>query len=269
MLEVNGINVVQGRFPNSEIDYNPDALDIMKADYQDKRFHFRFNLVFEGNEDLANLVIVKNMLDSIAVCKKECSLLIKFFPYAQMDRDMPSHLFSLKGVAKMINDLKFDYICVCDPHSNVLPGMLNNCLCRYPVLTDIDFNNYDLAFYPDNGAAKKYSEIIDGIPYRFGYKKRDLKTGEIIKYEILAEKEDIEGKKVIIVDDLCMGGRTFKEAAKALKDLGASKVDMYVTHLMPQSRNFYRSKGDGMLDNIFSADTLGQIPYFETPEPRP
>jgi hypothetical protein len=51
--------------------------------------------------------------------------------------------------------------------------------------------------------------------------------------------------------------------------MGASQVDLYVTHLKPESRKFYNSKGNGLLDNIFSADTLGMIEVFNTPEPRP
>ena len=199
--------------------------------------------------------------------KEKCCLKIKYFPYCQMDREMPTHLFSLKYVAQIINELKFDNILVCDPHSNVLPALLNRCEVEYPV-KKVKFDNYNLLFYPDNGAAKKYSEILD-MPYRFGNKKRNLDTGEIVCYEVIADKADIEGKRILIVDDMVMGGRTFVEAAKALREMGASQVDLYVTHLKPESRKFYNSKGNGLIDNIYSADTLEMIPIFNTPEPRP
>ena len=86
---------------------------------------------------------------------------------------------------------------------------------------------------------------------------------------MIADKSDIEGKKILIVDDMVMGGRTFVEAAKALREMGASHVDLYVTHLKPESRKFYNSKGNGLIDNIYSADTLEMIQYFNMPEPRP
>jgi ribose-phosphate pyrophosphokinase len=164
---------------------------------------------------------------------------------------------------------------VYDPHSNVLPALLNHCKEYYPVndfLLDETYYNdglpWDLLFFPDNGAAKKYSEALDE-PYRFGNKKRNLDTGEIVCYEVIADKADIEGKKILIVDDMVMGGRTFVEAAKTLREMGASQVDLYVTHLKPESRKFYNSKGNGLIDNIYTADTLKLIPVFETPEPRP
>jgi ribose-phosphate pyrophosphokinase len=165
---------------------------------------------------------------------------------------------------------------VYDPHSNVLPALLNHCKVYYPVkdfLIGEAFSNgglpWDLLFFPDNGAAKKYSEVLSAEKYRFGNKKRNLDTGEIVCYEVIADKEDIEGKRILIVDDMVMGGRTFVEAAKALREMGASQVDLYVTHLKPESRKFYNSKGNGLIDNIYSADTLGLIPIFNTPEPRP
>ena len=159
-------------------------------------------------------------------------------------------------------------VLVYDPHSNVLPALINRCEVYYPVAYPIKVDNYDLYFYPDNGAAKKYSEILD-MPYRFGNKKRNLDTGEIVCYEVIADKADIEGKRILIVDDMVMGGRTFVEAAKALREMGASQVDLYVTHLKPESRKFYNSKGNGLIDTIYSTDTLEMIPIFNTPEPRP
>lgn len=264
MLKFNGENVVKGRFPNNEVDYSPltYAMPIKGCN--------KFELIFESNEDLFNLIVVKKWFDDTMIDPIRCELIIKYFPYCQMDRKMESHLFSLKYVAQIINELKFTVVEVHDPHSNVLPALLNRCCVINPVThpINVDKNNYDLYFYPDNGAAKKYSELID-MPYRFGNKKRNLDTGEIVCYEVIADKADIEGKRILIVDDMVMGGRTFVEAAKALREMGASQVDLFVTHLKPESRKFYNSKGNGLIDNIYSADTLELIPIFNTPEPRP
>lgn len=264
MLKFNGENVVKGRFPNNEVDYSPLTYAMPIKDCN------KFELIFESNEDLLNLMVVKKWFDDTMIEPTRCELIIKYFPYCQMDREMESHLFSLKYVAQVINELKFTVVEVYDPHSNVLPALLNRCRVIYPVVhpINVDKNNYDLYFYPDNGAAKKYSELID-MPYRFGNKKRNLDTGEIVCYEVIADKADIEGKRILIVDDMVMGGRTFVEAAKALREMGAAQVDLYVTHLKPEARNFYNSKGNGLIDNIYSADTLEMIPVFEISEPRP
>ena len=267
MLKFNGINVVQGRFPNNEVDYvSANRLKATCSAPFEEPCWDEFRVVFESNEDLFNLQVIKKWWDD-AFPNNWARLVIDYFPYGQMDREMNEHLFSLKYVAEIINDLDFRVVYISDPHSNVLPALLKHCSADYPIKDYISENgsNYDLLFYPDNGAAKKYSELID-MPYRFGNKKRNLETGEIVCYEVIADKSDIEGKRILIVDDMVMGGRTFVEAAKALREMGASQVDLYVTHLKPESRKFYNSKGNCLIDNIYSADTLWLIPIFETPD---
>jgi ribose-phosphate pyrophosphokinase len=275
MVKLNGYNVVKGRFPNNEVDYEPWSFTPFPISLSSDSLN-TFTLIFDSNEDLFNLQIVKKMYDDRYIGNAKTKLEIHYFPYCQMDRPMDTHGFSLKYVAQIINELKFDMVEVYDPHSNVLPALLNHCKEYYPVkdflLDETVINDgfpWDLLFYPDNGAAKKYSELLDVKKYRFGNKKRNLDTGEIICYEVLADKSDIEGKKILIVDDMVMGGRTFVEAAKALREMGASQVDLYVTHLKPESRKFYNSKGNGLIDNIYSVDTLEMIQYFNMPEPRP
>ena len=264
MVTFNGVNVVQGRFPNNEVDYTSESM-LMRTCRKPFEFPYWsvFKVVFENNEDLFNLQVVKKWCDE-AFPNHWTKLEIDFFPYGQMDRDTGSHLFSLKYVAEIINSLKFTHVEICDPHSNVLPALLKNCHVKYPVKSFLKAETYhtedgkipyDLMFYPDNGAAKKYAEIIN-FPYRFGNKKRDLKTGEIICYEVIAEEEDIKDKRILIIDDICAGGRTFREAASALRKMGAAQIDLYITHMMPQSKSFYESKADGLIDNIYTIDSL-------------
>lgn len=264
MLTINNKNVVKGLFPNNEVDYTAvDEIFPWRNVLNDDCYTFK--LVFESNIDLFNLMVMnKAVMDADSRAYRE--LYISFFPYEQMDRQMADHLFSLKYVASLINDCKFHNVVIQDPHSNVLPALLNNVCVRYDAFYEVTENeNYDLLFFPDNGAAKKYSELTNK-PYRFGNKRRNLKTGEIVSYDVIADKEDIEGKKILIVDDLVMGGRTFKEAAKALRALGARQVDLLVTHVMPQARDFWNSKGDGLIDNLFTEDTLDVVEGFKIRE---
>ena len=283
MVLVDNEDVRLGLFPNNEVEYR----DVKSRIEQDLNFQcscrfIKVKLIFESNADLADLAIVKKAIDDIYGIHDTTTILhIPFFMYSQMDRQIDGKLFSLKYVAKFINDLKFDKVEIFDPHSNVLPALLNNVRVHYPVTVFLNnpvLNNpgisnrdikYDLLFYPDNGAAKKYSELLPNYKYRFGNKKRNLETGEIVEYEVIADKEDIEDKSILIVDDLCMGGRTFKEAANALRKMGARHIDLYVTHLMNQAREFYNTRGNGSIDNIYSYDSLNNIPVFLTPEPKP
>jgi ribose-phosphate pyrophosphokinase len=107
---------------------------------------------------------------------------------------------------------------------------------------------------PDAGASKKtvkIAEYFNGEPEVIQAQKlRNLKTGEIVKTEILG---DVKGKKVLIADDICDGGRTFIELAKVLKNQGAIEVSLFITHGI-------FSKGlevfEGLIDTIYTTDSF-------------
>lgn len=269
-LFINDVDIQKGHFPNMEVDYNVDTLTETPEYLNNNQFIFR--LAFQSNADLWNMLMLSKYIDD-QFPRSNKILDISFMPYSQMDRKMESHLFSLKYVAQLINDCSFTVVLLHDPHSIVSPALINRCHVSYPVkdfLTE-HASDYDLLFYPDNGACKKYAEILNdfSISYRFGEKKRNLDTGEIERYIVHADENEVRGKRVLIIDDLVMGGRTFVEAATVLRNMGAANVDFYVTHLMPQARNFWRSKGNGLIDNIYSADTLSVVDSFKASEPRP
>lgn len=84
-------------------------------------------------------------------------------------------------------------------------------------------------FYPDNGCAKKYEGKIK-FPYLIGHKVRDWKTGNIENLDIVGNYPS-KNFNVLIVDDICSRGGTFYHAAKKLKEIGANKIYLFVTHL--------------------------------------
>lgn len=246
--------IIKSTFPNKEKQYE----DLLKG-ASGKKSH-DIHLIFEGNDDLFDLAMIKHWFDDNMMSEATIRLTMPFCPYGQMDRKINGSMFSFKYFVQFINSLNFDVVVIYDPHSSVMPALLNHCVVKYP-MDGVYPEEYDLVFYPDNGAAKKYSEIYH-YSYRFGNKKRNLDTGEIIKYEIIADKEDIKGKYILMRDDLVMGGRTFIEAAKALREMGAKHIDLYVTHLMPQAEDFNKHHKEYGIDNIFSANTLN-MPWYK------
>jgi ribose-phosphate pyrophosphokinase len=231
--------VVFTNFPNGET-----VVPEIKQ-YSNSNEKISFYLYYESDCDLMNLMFLRKQV-------KTASLKIDFFPYGQMDRKIEGKGFTLKMIADFINWLDFELVSICDPHSDVTPALVNNAEIRYP---ELPVDEKTLICYPDNGAAKKYSEVYKN-PYIFGYKKRNLDNGEIIRFELCAEKSEIEGKTFLIKDDICMGGRTFKECAKALKENGAKKVILHITHLMPQAKEFYENHKDFGIDEFYSENTL-------------
>ncbi|MGM9858548.1 MAG: hypothetical protein ACI311_04790 [Bacilli bacterium] len=254
MVRFDGLPIIKSTFPNNEKQYD-DFFDICR-----NRKNHKLDLIYESNEDLFDIALIKKWFDDNTINGANLDLVMPFCPYGQMDRKIDGSMFSFKYFAQFINSLNFTTVTIYDPHSSVMPALLNHCLVKYP-MDGVYPEEYDLLFYPDNGAAKKYSEIYN-YAYRFGNKRRNLDTGEIIKYEIIADKEDIEDKYILMRDDLIMGGRTFIESAKALKEIGAKHIDLYVTHLMPQAEDFCKRHKEYGIDNIFSANTLN-MPWYK------
>jgi len=247
MLSIDGKKYEWKYFPNGEIKFpDPDLVRFSSKEV------IPIKWIFESNEEFVVLqVLVKHLREQGFT---RIYLDMPFCPYGQQDRPVKGQLFSFKYFAQILNDMEFEHVSFYDPHSLVMDCAIRHSQIQYLSLTKtlLDTLGYDLVLYPDNGAAKKYSEIYPDLPYRFGNKKRNLDTGAIIRYEVIAEPDDIKGKAVLIVDDLCMGGTTFREAAAALKDMGAVTVGLVITHLMPQSLDFIKQAHTYGINQIFT-----------------
>jgi ribose-phosphate pyrophosphokinase len=169
-------------------------------------------------------------------------LLIPYVPYARQDRVCnPGEALSIKVMADIINGLACQSVTIVDPHSDVTAALINNChvitqadvLKRSSVAEQILRENWALVS-PDAGAAKKIQTVAKAIandsvfPDVFSAAKvRDTRTGAITSTTF---HDDVKGRKVLIVDDICDGGRTFIELATLLNQRGAAATMLYVTH---------------------------------------
>jgi ribose-phosphate pyrophosphokinase len=172
-------------------------------------------------------------------------------------------------ICPIINAQKFDAVIVLDPHSDVLEACLDNfekvdnhSIVKY-ALTDIDNKNDAqdriVLVSPDAGAYKKIFDVAQ----KFGIRKiitatkvRDIKTGKILHTEIpvLDQHEDL---KYVIVDDICDGGRTFIELAKAIHDSRpTAEVYLIVTHGI-FSNSFYELSKH--IKKVYSSNSYSDI----------
>jgi ribose-phosphate pyrophosphokinase len=190
-------------------------------------------IIIAANQALREFSYVENV-----------KLNVPYFLGARSDRKFESGTSSyLKTViCPIINAQNFSRVTVLDPHSDVLEACLNNYhkhnnhRLAKDALSDIDTNKdvSELCLVsPDAGAYKKIFDVAK----KFGIeniitatKVRDIRSGNIIRTEIptLNQHEDL---KYVIIDDICDGGRTFIELAKAIKGSRPSaKVYLIVTH---------------------------------------
>lgn len=89
-------------------------------------------------------------------------------------------------------------------------------------------SNYDIVVFPDMGAKARYGHLNESTLYCD--KVRNQLTGEIEGLKLIAFDDEIEGKDVVIIDDICDGGRTFIETVKALIPFKPANIDLCVSH---------------------------------------
>ena len=254
-LENSDIKYKISKFPDGQQSIKLDMVDTDLPNKITVSITSRFNsfldleLIIAANQALREFSYVENV-----------KLNVPYFLGARSDRKFEAGTSNdLKTViCPIINAQKFSRVTVLDPHSDVLEACLdnyhkhNNHRLVKDALTAIDNKNDAqeriCLVSPDAGAYKKIFDVAK----EFGInriitanKVRDIKTGNIIRTEVptLDQHEDL---KYVIIDDICDGGRTFVELAKAMKESRpTAKIYLIVTH------------------GIFSAgfDTLNQ--YFE------
>jgi ribose-phosphate pyrophosphokinase len=142
-------------------------------------------------------------------------------------------------VCPIINAQNYQAVIVLDPHSDVLEACINNfekvsneVVVKY-ALEDLGSTDDIVLVSPDAGAYKKIFDIaqtfeIDKIIT--ATKVRDIKTGQILHTEI-PTLDQHNKLRYVIVDDICDGGRTFIELAKAIKgSRPTAEIYLIVTH---------------------------------------
>lgn len=256
MITLNGNTVDIGSFP--------DGTMLLKERVQyfgnlGQHIEWRYE---NDREFLALIYLVKHLRAHNAY---RIHLTMPYIPNARQDRvKNEEDVFTLKYFAEVLNSLKFASVTVLDPHSSVSEALINNLTVVSPkaYIDEAEFrmknNGVDIdhmvIFYPDSGAAKRYADMICRT-YAYGIKNRDWKTGKIVGLDIITDGNDIAGKDILIVDDICSYGGTFLHSAKKLKEMGANDIYLYVSHC-ENSILDGELINSGLLKKIYTTDSI-------------
>ena len=224
MIKVNGVIINPTNFP--------DGTKLIKTfPAEDVEPWNRIEWFYESDDEMFILYCLVKHLEIY----HPCALFLPYVPNARMDRVKNcEEVFTLKYFADFINSLNFIKVTILDPHSYVTPALID----RVEVIEPTDYINRAIAkskptviFFPDEGAMKRYSNLIESDCGRvFGMKKRDWKTGKIEGLDIYGDINLLNGARVLIIDDICSRGGTFFHSALKLKEAGAANIDLYITH---------------------------------------
>ena len=217
-----------------QLNHFPDGALLMKELAPSSGQTVTITWLFENNEELLALFFLTKHLHAKGI--KDIILKLPYIPNARQDRvKAPEDIFTLKYFTEIINSLDFSKVIVLDPHSYVSEALIERIEIQTPrkyverVINELEQKENIVLFFPDEGAMKRYSSLFNKS-YAFGIKKRNWTTGQIQGLEVSGQNEFIKGSSVLIIDDICSKGGTFFYSAKALKDLGANNIYLYVSH---------------------------------------
>ncbi|MEV5068962.1 ribose-phosphate pyrophosphokinase [Microbacterium sp. LMI12-1-1.1] len=173
--------------------------------------------------------------------------------------------FGAEVYARFINGMGVDQVVVFDPHSGVMPGMLNNVivlestrLVRKHVVGHADRGGpqrYDGIIAPDKGAVTRAAMVAGAchLPLYRAEKRRDPDTGKLSGFtcEPLPETG-----RFLVVDDICDGGGTFMGLAQAT-GLPKERLGLYVSHGVFSGRAYALHEHFG---EIWTTDSMPHRP---------
>lgn len=179
-------------------------------------------------------------------------LYVPYFVGARSDRKfVEGGIHYVKDVmAPIINSLDLNRVMVLDPHSDVMEACVNGfekakfsyaqfmkfAVSKLSNGKETEFNPDEICLIsPDSGAYKRTFDAASWMRVKHiatANKIRDIVTGQIIKTEVQnLPVGTTTPLKYVIVDDICDGGRTFIELAKAIREqLPTAEIVLVVTH---------------------------------------
>ena len=193
-----------------------------------------------SSDDIMSLLLLTNAFRSIQPNIK-IDLCIPYCPYSRQDRVINrGEPNSLKMFSEIINSQNYNTVTTWDVHSPVACSLINNLFVvqQYHWVGRVLSKYYHsqkpsniFLVSPDMGATNKTTECSKILKIKNiiqAHKSRNSETGKIEKTIIIDEKDFYEGH-LLVVDDICDGGRTFIELGKLLEPKCYS-LSLYVTH---------------------------------------
>lgn len=235
MIKLNGVEIKPTMFP----DGTSQVWKIPKSSYTEYNDFFDEDVVklensieweFENEAELIHVAQLRDLLNSISNQKVNVELNIPYLPYGRQDKEVSNdNTFARRTFLGILYGLSFRRITTLDAHSSVKSWNMEDIFPEQEINVAFDTVKPSLICFPDEGAKKRYGVFFGKFPNCSFKKDRDQSTGYINNL-FLNELISIDGEDVLIVDDICDGGMTFKLTAEKLLLCGANSVSLYTTH---------------------------------------
>ena len=211
-----------------------------------------------ANNNIMELLI---MIDAARrASAQRITAVIPFFGYARQDRkDQPRVPITAKLIANLLVTAGANRILTIDLHAQQIQGFFDipvDHLYASPVFFDY-LKQIDSAkmviFAPDVGGVKMAAAYADMFGCALGFvAKRRTSATTVEAFNLVGE---VQGREVLIIDDMTETTGTLCAAANLLKDKGATQIRAAVSHTMLNEIGYERLT-DGPIDELITTNTV-------------
>ena len=208
-----------------------------------------------------------NLMELLLLCDaakrasaKHITAVIPYFGWARQDRkDKPRVPITAKLIAKLLETAGATRIMTMDLHADQIQGFFEKPVDHLyastillPYVESLALDNVIIAS-PDMGGSKRayaYSRHLNSEVV-ICYKQRNA-ANQIEEMELIG---DVNGKNVVLVDDMVDSGGTLARAANLMMQRGALSVRAIATHAV-LSGNAFETIANSKLEELVVTDTI-------------
>ncbi|MEI8384396.1 MAG: ribose-phosphate pyrophosphokinase [Nitrosomonadaceae bacterium] len=211
------------------------------------------------NDTLMELLVLVDALKRASAGRVTAA--IPYFGYARQDRRPRSARVPItaKVVANMLATVGVDRLLTMDLHADQIQGFfdipVDNIYSMPILLGDLWKSNYQnlVVVSPDVGGVVRARQMAKRLECDLAIiDKRRPKPNVAKVMNIIGE---VKGRNCVIMDDMVDTANTLCEAARALKEQGASSVMAYCTHAVLSGNAVERIQSSA-LDKLVVTDTI-------------
>jgi ribose-phosphate pyrophosphokinase len=244
----------------------PDKSFYVTVDKFVKEFKFKIN----SYEDLWEL---NQLRDVYRYNGKNATIIISCLFEAQADRRFhATDPAGLKLICDFINKMGWEKVKIFHPHNpEVVEALIDNVeiIDNYwfirEILRDLGGRHKSITYFKRNngilmssdaGGFKPLMKLCDKLQWEgetFSASKSRQYIDNKSKLIQQIDKQDFEGKDILIIDDICVYGGTFKGLSKLLKERNCGKLYLAVSHMTIQ--NLGEDPVTNYFDKVFTTNS--------------
>ena len=221
---------------------------------------FLVQSTYPNSDNLMELLL---MIDAAKrASAKNVVAVIPYFGWARQDRkDKPRVSIGAKLVADLLSVAGIDRLITMDLHADQIQGIFNIPVDHLyasavflPYIQSLNLENLVIAT-PDVGGSKRASTFSKylGAPLVLCNKSR-VKANEVATMQIIG---DVEGKNVVLIDDIVDTAGTITKAANIMLEAGAQSVRAIASHCVMSDPASTRVQDSALTEMVFT----DSIPY--------